>query len=590
MLRIAIAIAVALVALHLPPVLCLAVTAGALCAAAGIFAARYRDAARRGRALAHVDQIPAAAAQRLGDLGLGDAVAGVPVAVSGVVACDEPLTAPVSGEKCAAYRLEAEVATKASGSAWHAAPPEERSVPFWLVDGSARVRVLPEGARLLFSESVSRRYAASAAKASPLGPRLPEIDAAVPDASQPTAYRARESLLRVGAEAHVWATLQEHDGEAALGAGGDHPGAEFLISDAPQERLRRQAGYEGRRAALSLACCLALASLTGWRGVVGLHLARFRGPLHVRNESDHKFTIRLTSGRPEDGSWAFDPHEGQGTSRGKHLTDNDRMVLCTLGDRLTVSEWEPKGAAAGVLGATLLARWNLADACWEMDVKPERLRAPESVSLPSAAGAPASEGWIYARNLTQHKVTFQLTHADGTEINGKWTFAPQEGQPYPAGVRLIFNKAPVTLAAGALVSVSFGEASSTRVYRVGDGAPIAPRAGGGWLITIEDALPPTTAGRIRVRNQTPYSVRLVIRRPNGRLYGTSWDFDPYEHANSTPGANLQMDKKDVLFFARDLLQVTAAQEGAAHPLIFGRDRSPVWRPADHFWLLQLPLR
>lgn len=566
----------------------LGAAAALLCVGAATLARRYAPAARRARNAADTDPIPAEAARRLSEAGLGDAIEGVRVALRGTVACDEPLAAPFSGAKCAAYRLDVEVSREPRGllgARWVSAPPERRSTPFRLRDGEEEITVLPEGAHLELKPAATRRFVRAQALQSPLRDLLPALDAVADQ--EVKVLRVRESTLPVGATAHVWGALQGYQGSTALGAAPEEDDAAFVISDAPPEELGRRAAVERRQAGLVAVGCLVAAALLGWYGSERMYVERHRGRMHVRNGTAQKVTVRLCSGRPEDGTWHYDPYEDSSKTMGSYLTDKGRDVLVAPGDRLTVSAWKPIARNAA-LGDGSLVEWNAESRTWTLNLEPALFEGERKASpVPEKAVSPERQGEVYVRNLSKRQVKIYYRPQGREAVPGYWTFKPGRGREMPQGVRLLDDGKPHTAGAGDFLLLEIGE-MGTEAVRLGDKGPAVWRErGGNWYLVIDDALAEAPAGVLRVRNRTDYTVRLTLQRPDGDAYGSYWSFKPGEGSSSATGLDLQVKRVDVIFRGNDRIGVSTALPGPERPLSVGDDPEPVWRPVERCWLLDL---
>lgn len=566
----------------------LGAAAALLWVGAATLARRYAPAARRARDAADADPIPAEAARRLSEAGLGDAIEGLRVALRGTVALDDPLVAPFSGVKCAAYRLDVEVARDArglSGERWLSAPPEAHSVPFQLRDGDDEITVLPEGAHLELKPSAARRFTRAQAKQSPLRDLLPALDAVADQ--EVKVLRVRESTLPLGAAAHVWGALREHQGGTAVGAAIEEDDFVFVISDAPPAELGRRAAVEQRHAGLLAAACLVAAALLGWYGSERMHVERHRGRMHVRNGSERKVTVRLCSGRPEDGTWHYDPYEDSSKTLGSYLTDKGKDVLVAPGDRLTVSEWEPVTLNAAI-GDGSLVQWNAESRTWSLNLEPALFDGKGKPSPEAEApGTPRRQGEVYLRNLSNRVVKIRYRPHGRETASGYWTFEPGRGRDLPQGVRLLDDGEPQMAGTGDYLLLEIAEMGTEAVRLGGKGPAVWRERGGNWFLSIDDALSEAPAGVLRVRNRTDYEVRLTIQRPDGEEYGSHWSFKPGEGSSSAKGLDLQVKRVDVIFRGNDLIEVSTALPGPERPLEVGNDAEPVWRPVERCWLLDL---
>jgi hypothetical protein len=171
-----------------------------------------------------------------------------PVALQGVLHCDEPLHADLTHEPCVAFRYRVErqweevyedrdsqggrVLRSRGGRELVAL--NDRRVPFRLRDGTGEVLVLPDGATLEM-EQTAERFEPHELHDIPHRRHLPQVGG-----RRTLGYHFREESLPVGRTAYVLGQATDRDGGLTIGVlpGSTEP---FLVSLRTREQILRDA-------------------------------------------------------------------------------------------------------------------------------------------------------------------------------------------------------------------------------------------------------------------------------------------------------------------------------------------------------------
>jgi hypothetical protein len=165
--------------------------------------------------------------------------------VEGVIECDAPLSAPLSGMACVAYthtvtrEYDEDVTTTDSQGKTEqhterrseTLVSEERRVNFWVRDATGRVLLDPEDADLDLIETANRYEAAS----SPGHGRTRTIG-----------QRLIETTLAVGTRVYVLGCAVDYQGQAAIARSPRNSSARFLISRKSERELAQSASSWSR--------------------------------------------------------------------------------------------------------------------------------------------------------------------------------------------------------------------------------------------------------------------------------------------------------------------------------------------------------
>lgn len=211
------------------------------CIVGGVLLYVSRQGERRAAAMRDAPTLSAAA--------LGEVPTGATVEVKGTLRSAEPLTSELAGRPCAYYsasvtreyevqdrdargdrRTERRSETLASNT---------QSTPFFVEDGSGRVRVDPQGADV-DAMTVFDRF-----EEAPPGPslRLGGVSVRFSGARDTLGFRHSETILPVDAPVYVLGTLHE---DRSIGAPPDGANQRFIVSYRSEEVLEQAATAESR--------------------------------------------------------------------------------------------------------------------------------------------------------------------------------------------------------------------------------------------------------------------------------------------------------------------------------------------------------
>jgi hypothetical protein len=165
--------------------------------------------------------------------------------IEGVIECDAPLLAPVSGTPCVAYthcvtrEYEEDVtATNAQGKTEtrterrsETLQNEERRVSFWLRDDTGRTLVTPESADLDLLAT---------------GNRFDPVPPSGNGRTRTLGQRAVESALPVGAKVYVLGCVVDHQGRPAIARSPRDAKQRFMISRKSERELAQSAAAWAR--------------------------------------------------------------------------------------------------------------------------------------------------------------------------------------------------------------------------------------------------------------------------------------------------------------------------------------------------------
>ncbi|MGH2343602.1 MAG: GIDE domain-containing protein, partial [Chloroflexota bacterium] len=166
------------------------------------------------------------------------------VALTGVLECEQPLSAPLSGTPCAAFRYrvarrwEEEYETRdeegklcrrvRAGS--DVVANNERRTRFRLFDGTGRLLVDPEGARLEMEKIVDRFQPGELERAHRFGALTIDLG---PGHARPRrltlGYHTLEEIVPLGREVYVLGMATDRDGVLSV-TRSPEPGEPFLVS------------------------------------------------------------------------------------------------------------------------------------------------------------------------------------------------------------------------------------------------------------------------------------------------------------------------------------------------------------------------
>ncbi|GIV96687.1 MAG: hypothetical protein KatS3mg057_1344 [Herpetosiphonaceae bacterium] len=189
-----------------------------------------------------------------------------PCEVEGVIECDQPLNAPLSGTPCVAYtytvtREYEERVTRKDAQGKQETRMEQRSetvesdekcVSFWVRDATGRTLIAPEGAELDMVENANRWEEAN---------RLTSP-------ANTKGYRRIERILPVGIQVYVLGCAVDNNGQPIIGSGPRSKSLKFLISRQSERDLARSAASAARNFRYAAAGCGAVGAVLLVMGLV----------------------------------------------------------------------------------------------------------------------------------------------------------------------------------------------------------------------------------------------------------------------------------------------------------------------------------
>ncbi len=191
--------------------------------------------------------------QRVSDV-VGTGVFSQQVGLRGTVECEQPLRSEIAGAACVAYRFRVQrrweedvdvrdpdgKVRRQTRSGSDTVAGNERRVPFRLNDGSDRIPVAPEGARIDMEKVVDRFEPGDAAGHLHAGRFQLMLPGAVPGRRRTLGYHYREDVLAVDRVVYVLGSASDGNGSLGMAASRD-PNAPFLITLKSREDLVRSA-------------------------------------------------------------------------------------------------------------------------------------------------------------------------------------------------------------------------------------------------------------------------------------------------------------------------------------------------------------
>jgi E3 ubiquitin ligase len=168
-----------------------------------------------------------------------------PCEVEGVIECDAPLTAPLSGTACVAFtrvvtrEYEEDVTSTNSQGKTETRPErrsetlenEERRVNFWVRDATGRTLLNPEGANLDLVETANRFDPASSTSSG---------------RTRTVGQRFVETALTVGTRVYVLGCAVDYQGHPAIARSPRDSHARFMISRKSERELAQSAASWSR--------------------------------------------------------------------------------------------------------------------------------------------------------------------------------------------------------------------------------------------------------------------------------------------------------------------------------------------------------
>jgi len=208
----------------------------------GVIFLSYHFRERRKAAL--IGRVPTSAAAAVAGMRPGQLVE-----VAGTLRCAKPLKSELAGHPCAYFQARVERSyehdEQDANGGWRTEERSEalasavRATPFFVEDGTGRVRVMPDGAEV-DAQRVFDRF-----EERPPGGRI-RFGGAVVDVNyggRTLGYRYREEILPIDAPVYVLGTVEDGGGIARPAQG--TRGAGFIISYRSEEALSRS--YQGDR-------------------------------------------------------------------------------------------------------------------------------------------------------------------------------------------------------------------------------------------------------------------------------------------------------------------------------------------------------
>jgi hypothetical protein len=191
------------------------------------------------------------------------------VALTGVLECAEPLSAPLSGTPCAAFRYrvtrrwEEEYETRddkgklcrrvRSGS--DIVSKNERRTRFQLVDGTGRLQVDPEGARLEMEKMVDRFEPGELERAPRFGALIIDLGHGHVRPHRLTlGYHSLEEIVPLGREVYVLGMATDRDGVLSV-VRSPEPDEPFLVSLHSRRQVVAKARSDITRSMVGAAVC-----------------------------------------------------------------------------------------------------------------------------------------------------------------------------------------------------------------------------------------------------------------------------------------------------------------------------------------------
>jgi hypothetical protein len=191
------------------------------------------------------------------------------VALTGVLECEQPLSAPLSGTPCAAFRYrvtrrwEEEYETRddkgklcrrvRSGS--DIVSKNERRTRFQIFDGTGRLQVDPEGARLEMEKMVDRFEPGEMERAPRFGSLIVDLGHGHVRPHRLTlGYHSLEEIVPLGREVYVLGMATDRDGTLSV-ARSPEPEEPFLVSLHSRRQVVDGARADITRSMVGAAAC-----------------------------------------------------------------------------------------------------------------------------------------------------------------------------------------------------------------------------------------------------------------------------------------------------------------------------------------------
>ena len=182
--------------------------------------------------------------------------------IEGIIECDAPLKAPLSGTPCVAYTMtvqreyeEKVTDTDSEGRKTtrmqrgsETMETNENKVDFWIRDDTGRVLVHPEQAELDLVQTKEQYQAAAASpkgKEVDFGPFSFNIPSGSGTGRQTLGYRATEQVLETGIRVYVLGCASDYNGQPAITVHPKNQGR-FMVSRRTERDLANSAAATSR--------------------------------------------------------------------------------------------------------------------------------------------------------------------------------------------------------------------------------------------------------------------------------------------------------------------------------------------------------
>lgn len=192
------------------------------------------------------------------------------VETTGTIACDEPLEAELSEQRCAHYRMQVEERYEESyverdsqgretmrtrtGSTTVAS--NTRSARFYVADGEHRIAIAPDGAKLDLHQTVDRFEPATAGGRLQFGAFAIDWTPSLGPQRRILGYHYAEWVLPLGARVYVIGQASDGSGEVTIGRP-DQKDKPFIVSMKSEEEVTR--GMAGKAQWLLIGAIAAMA-------------------------------------------------------------------------------------------------------------------------------------------------------------------------------------------------------------------------------------------------------------------------------------------------------------------------------------------
>jgi hypothetical protein len=201
------------------------------------------------------------------------------VGLQGRIECEQPLASELAGVACVAYRFRVErrweedyeerdsegQVRRGTRSGSDTVASNERSVPFWLNDGSARLPVTPDGAKIDMEKVHDRFEPGNPGKRLQHGSLQIDLGNVAVDRRRIIGYHYAEEVLPLGRTVYILGAASDAAGTLGI-ARDQEEKAPFVISFKTREQLiksSRQTALFTRYAAYACAAIGAILAIVG---------------------------------------------------------------------------------------------------------------------------------------------------------------------------------------------------------------------------------------------------------------------------------------------------------------------------------------